>query len=131
VKRHTRHSLTAFRQYRGGSGLLLLTTALFVAGTIGTPAEAGERKHPLIKVEMHKDDYGTGIGDKMIDSKTGGWWFNLGPTGARGRIAHANPKAFKIMYVFESSPAHGKLKKGDLVVGVNGKKFQEADELKI
>ena len=49
---------------------------------------------------------------------------------ARGRIAHANPKAFKIKYVFEGSPAYGKLQFGDLVIGANGKTFQGADLLK-
>jgi len=50
---------------------------------------------------------------------------NLGPTGIRAMIEPENPKAFKVMFVFQDamSPAKGKVNKGDMIVGANGKDF--------
>jgi hypothetical protein len=53
---------------------------------------------------------------------------NLGPTGIRAMIEPENPKAFKVMFVFQDamSPAKGKINKGDIILGANGKDFQDA-----
>jgi len=52
---------------------------------------------------------------------------NLGPTGIRAMMEPANPKAFKVMFVFQDamSPAKGKINKGDMIVGANGKDFKD------
>ncbi len=57
------------------------------------------------------------------DAETGGWWINLGITGARAKIPDDQPKILEVMYVFKNTPAYGKLKVGDKIVGVNGKAF--------
>lgn len=53
---------------------------------------------------------------------------NLGPTGIRARIDPDAPKALKVMYVFQDgdSPAKGLVEPGDMIVGANGKRFQDA-----
>jgi hypothetical protein len=60
------------------------------------------------------------------DAQAGGWFINLGITGARAKIQLESPKILEVMYVFEATPAFGKLKVGDKIVGVNGKRFTEA-----
>lgn len=60
------------------------------------------------------------------DAKAGGWFINLGITGARAKILEEAPKVLEVTYVFEGTPAHGKLEIGDEIVGVNGKTFKDA-----
>ena len=57
------------------------------------------------------------------DAQAGGWFINLGITGARARIAQDSPKELEVAYVFEKTPAFGKLQVGDKIKGVNGKLF--------
>jgi hypothetical protein len=57
------------------------------------------------------------------DAKTGGWYFNFGPTGIRVMFDLDSPRVAKVMYVFEDSPAAGKIFKGDEILGVNGVRF--------
>ncbi|MHC4199045.1 MAG: DUF6288 domain-containing protein [Planctomycetota bacterium] len=59
------------------------------------------------------------------DDKVGGWYVNLGQTGIRAKLSGKSPLTFEVMYVFEGSPAAGRIVKGDLVVGVNGRRFRE------
>jgi len=60
--------------------------------------------------------------DRAIAEKLGkGWFMNVGPTGLRARITHEHPAYFTIKFVFDKSPAAGKIKAGDIVVGANGK----------
>lgn len=61
------------------------------------------------------------------DGMQGGWWFNVGPTGVRAKPELKEPKVLVVKYVFPDSPAGGKIKVGDKIVGVNGKIFQVAD----
>jgi hypothetical protein len=60
------------------------------------------------------------------DAQAGGWFINLGITGARAKILLEAPKILEVTYVFEDTPAFGKLKVGDKIIGVNGKPFAEA-----
>lgn len=60
------------------------------------------------------------------DAQAGGWFINLGITGARAKIDLETPTEFEIAYVFPETPAHGTLKKGDRILGANGKRFTEA-----
>ena len=59
------------------------------------------------------------------DAQAGGWFINLGITGARAKINLEQAQEFEIAYVFPKTPADGKLKKGDRILGVNGQKFSE------
>jgi len=60
------------------------------------------------------------------DAKVPGWYYNLGVTGLRAELVADQPKALVVRYVFEQTPAHGKVQAGDVIVGVNGRPFQEA-----
>ena len=59
------------------------------------------------------------------DARAGGWFINLGITGARAKIQLESPKVLEVTYVFENTPAFGKLKVGDKITGVNDKPFTE------
>ena len=52
------------------------------------------------------------------DSDSGGWFINLGITGARAKILKERPSEFEVAYVFENSPAAQKLVPGDRIVGI-------------
>ena len=58
--------------------------------------------------------------EKGLEAGVPGFLDNLGPTGARA-ILRAN--SFQIKYVFQNSPAYGKLEINDVVIGANGKPF--------
>lgn len=53
------------------------------------------------------------------------FFMNLGPTGIRARIDPDSPKEFLVKYVFQDSksPAAGKIKIGDRIIGANGNDF--------
>jgi len=57
------------------------------------------------------------------DAQAGGWFINLGITGARGKLVPEAPRVMEVAYVFPDTAAHGKLKVGDKIVGANGKAF--------
>ncbi|MEM7144516.1 MAG: DUF6288 domain-containing protein [Verrucomicrobiota bacterium] len=59
------------------------------------------------------------------DAETGGWFINLGITGARGKMTQDAPRVMEVAYVFKGTPADGVLQVGDRIVGVNGKRFRE------
>jgi hypothetical protein len=67
--------------------------------------------------------------DKPVNDAYAGkaFFMNLGPTGIRARIDPEAPKAFEVMFVFQDdkSPARGKISKGDMIVGANGKRFEK------
>lgn len=60
------------------------------------------------------------------DAEAGGWWINLGITGARAKIPDDQPKALEVTYIFPRTPAAGKLQVGDLIGGANGRVFTTA-----
>jgi hypothetical protein len=57
----------------------------------------------------------------------GGWFLNLGPTGIRAQIPTAQPTQLVVKFVFQDakSPARGKIKIGDVIIGANGKDFSK------
>lgn len=59
------------------------------------------------------------------DAEAGGWFINLGITGARARILLDRPQEFEVAYVFPNTPAHTKLQPGDRILGINGTAFTE------
>ena len=98
----------------------VLTSVSFLLGLIlagGSPSEGRAfRKHTAWNVRT----------SKLPDAKTGGWFINLGITGARAKILSDAPKVIEVTYVFEATPAFGKLEIGDRITGVNGKAFAKA-----
>lgn len=59
------------------------------------------------------------------DAEVPGWFYNLGITGLRAKLIADEPKTLLVKYVFPKSPAEGKVKVGDLIVGAGGRMFQE------
>jgi len=61
------------------------------------------------------------------EQPVGGFYANIGPTGIRADlVVRDGRKRFVVRYVFEQSPAHGRIKNGDVLKGINGKPFVEA-----
>ncbi len=58
---------------------------------------------------------------KGPDKEVPGYLINLGPTGARATL---ESKSFTVKYLFEGSPAAGKLQLDDVITGVNGSLFE-------
>lgn len=56
----------------------------------------------------------------IVDELGGGFFMNVGPTGIRAQITHDHPKYFTVKFVFDNSPAAGKIKAGDIIIGGNG-----------
>jgi hypothetical protein len=50
----------------------------------------------------------------------GSFFMNVGPTGIRAQITHEHPAFFTVKFVFDHSPAAGKIEAGDIIVGANG-----------
>lgn len=63
--------------------------------------------------------------DTGPDAQVPGWFYNLGVTGLRAQLIEEEPRALFIRYVFEGSPASGKVESGDLIVGAGGRMFRE------
>ena len=57
------------------------------------------------------------------DAVVGGWYYNLGITGMRAVLLKDRPTHLRVKYVFEGTPAHGKVKVDDIITGANGKRF--------
>ena len=57
------------------------------------------------------------------DAEVPGWFINLGITGIRIQLTEEEPTSLLVKYVFESSPAAGKVIAGDRIVGANGLPF--------
>ncbi|MHC5058108.1 MAG: DUF6288 domain-containing protein, partial [Planctomycetota bacterium] len=91
-----------------------ISLSLLVTAFLGSTA------HAVYEKEGGKYPWGA-IPTNEPDKSTGGWWINLGPTGIRARIEHEDERVFVVKYVFEGSPAHGRLKVGDKIYGANGR----------
>ena len=63
--------------------------------------------------------------EKGPDAEVPGWYYNLGVTGLRAELVAAQPKALLIRHVFKDTPAYGRVKVGDYIVGAGGKPFEE------
>ena len=57
------------------------------------------------------------------DAEVPGWYLNLGITGARAMITQEAPTQLLVMYVFNHTPAVGKLETGDKIIGANDRPF--------
>lgn len=61
---------------------------------------------------------------KGPDAEVEGWFYNLGITGLRAELIADKPEFLLVRHVFKRTPASGKVRVGDLIVGANGKKFE-------
>ncbi len=57
------------------------------------------------------------------DAEVPGWFYNLGTTGIRVELIKDRPEALMVRYVFADSPADGKVKVGDWIIGSGTKKW--------
>lgn len=58
------------------------------------------------------------------DAEVDGWYYNLGITGIRVQLVAEAPKHLLVKHVFEGSPAHGKIRVGDVILGAGGRRFE-------
>jgi len=101
------------RQLWVGNGRVALL-ALAMAGSVCRPAWALREGRGATWEKTTK------VGP---DAQVPGWFINLGITGARAKIPDDEPKILEVTFVFEGTPAHGKLEVGDKIVGANGRLF--------
>ena len=59
------------------------------------------------------------------DADAGGWFYNLGPTGLRIQLSDDAPKEMEVSFVLPESPAAGRIKIGDHILGVDGSVFEK------
>jgi alpha-galactosidase len=95
--------------------ILQLVTLLFLCHA--SPSHA--------QVDYRKDSPWDQRAESGPDAKVPGWFYSLGITGLRAQLVAEEPKTLLIKYVFPKSPADGKVKVGDLIVGAGGRMFQE------
>ncbi|MFG0320504.1 MAG: DUF6288 domain-containing protein [Planctomycetota bacterium JB042] len=58
------------------------------------------------------------------DAAVDGWYLNLGITGLRVRLVEEAPKELVVKHVLDGSPAAGKVRVGDALVGAGGRPFR-------
>ena len=95
---------------------LLKVGGLVLVGLIGTVATGWG---------LTKDGTYTVTTNNGPDAEAGGWFINLGVTGARGKMTPEAPRVMEVAYVFKGTPADGVLQVGDQITGANGKRFRE------
>ena len=61
---------------------------------------------------------------KGPDAEVQGWLYNLGITGIRVKLVEEEPTHLVVGHVFEDSPADGKIRVGDHIVGARGLDFE-------
>ena len=70
------------------------------------------------QVHYHKDGRPWSVTTKRgPDAIAGGWYYNLGITGMRAILVEKEPTQLLVKYVFHGTPAHAKIKPGDLLIG--------------
>jgi hypothetical protein len=91
----------------------------FILGIVGVILAFCPDAHAIINKE-NQDRWDKPTDRDAPDKEVPGFLVNLGPTGARAVLTE---KTFIVRYIFEGSPATGRLKVGDVIVGVFGKPF--------
>lgn len=66
--------------------------------------------------------------DHGPDENVPGWFYNLGITGMRAQLDPARPRTLIVKYVFEGTPADGRVEVDDRILGVEGSLFVEAHQ---
>ena len=77
------------------------------------------------QVDYGKDSPWDQRAESGPDAEVPGWYYNLGITGLRAQLVANEPKALLVKYVFPRSPAEGRVKIDDLIVGAGGRMFRE------
>lgn len=81
------------------------------------------------QVHYHKDGRPWKIQTRRgPDAEVPGWYYNLGITGLRVQLLAERPKALLVKHVFAGTPADRRVQVGDLIVGVQGRRFVEAHQ---
>jgi len=62
--------------------------------------------------------------DRGPDADVPGWFYNLGITGIRAELVAEAPTHLVVRHVFERSPAAGRVRTGDHIVGAGGRAFE-------
>ena len=57
------------------------------------------------------------------DAEVDGWYYNLGITGIRVQLMEETLHHLLVKHVFQGSPAHGRVKVGDVLTGAGGRPF--------
>jgi len=57
------------------------------------------------------------------DGEVDGWYYNLGITGLRVQLVEEAPTHLLVKHVFDDTPADGKVRVGDHIVGAGGEEF--------
>ncbi len=101
---------------------------LFLTALQGRAADPNTFKSNWLERKANKEGP-----DFIQHEKAGpGWFSNLGPTGIRALMTDKEGKTewkgigsqFVVKYVFPKSPASIKVQVGDIIIGVNGKRFE-------
>jgi hypothetical protein len=57
------------------------------------------------------------------DAEVPGWFYNLGLTGIRVELVEDAPTQLVVRHVFAATPAHGRVRVGDRIIGAGGSRF--------
>jgi hypothetical protein len=96
-----------------------LTRWLFVLGVVLTSWCAGPDAFAVADKE-NQGRWTKPTQNNLPDKEVPGFLVNLGPTGARAVLTE---QSFIVKYIFKDSPAVGRLKLDDEIIGVSGKPF--------
>ncbi|MFN0244104.1 MAG: DUF6288 domain-containing protein [Planctomycetota bacterium] len=84
---------------------------------------------PLAPVvaQVHYDSSGNPWNQRASegpDAEVPGWFYNLGRTGLRVELVESAPTHLVVRHVHKDSPAHGRVKLGDHIIGAAGRRFE-------
>jgi len=95
---------------------LCIVTALMAALVAAQQAAAQVHYHPDGAPWNQRAQAGP-------DAEVPGWFYNLGITGLRVKLMEEEPTHLLVMYVLPDTPADGKLRIGDVILGAGGEEF--------
>lgn len=78
------------------------------------------------QAQVHYNESGSPWDQKVAagpDKDVPGWFYNCGITGIRVELIKDVPTSLLVRYVFPKSPAFGKIKEGDFIIGAGGELF--------
>ncbi|MEZ6015948.1 MAG: DUF6288 domain-containing protein [Planctomycetota bacterium] len=94
-----------------------LRRCLALGLSLGATASAQVHYHPGGQPWTQRADSGP-------DAECPGWFYNLGVTGLRVRLDGDAPTELEVMHVMAGSPAEGRARVGDRVIGAGGARFE-------
>jgi hypothetical protein len=102
--------------------LAMKTSLKFIAAGAALVALSG-----YCRAQVHYTDGGSPWNQTVEtgpDKDVPGWFYNCGITGIRVELIKDVPTSLFVRYVFPRSPAFGKIKEGDFIIGAGGKLFE-------